>query len=115
MHRRDIRFALGRVVSSLRSVAERTARRANITPFTSLALTVLLFAEPAHAHAGHGALHTTAGQISVAVLGLGGLAVLAGVGRLYTDDAVTIRGASVGTVLGGTLLASAVLLVWPVV
>lgn len=67
------------------------------------------------AHPGHGALHTTGGRVSVALLTCCGLAVLVGVARLYASDAVGARGVGVGGVLGASLLAAAALLVWPVV
>ncbi|MEZ3115258.1 hypothetical protein RYH80_04895 [Halobaculum sp. MBLA0147] len=84
---------------------------------TALALVVVLqtAVAAASAHAGHGALHTTAGVVSVATLGLAGLAVCLGVARLYTTDALSVRGAGVGVSLGGLLLVSAALLVWPVI
>jgi hypothetical protein len=67
------------------------------------------------AHPGHGALHTTEGQVSVALLSIVGLGFLAGSGQLYAEGAVSRRGAALGGVLGGTVLAAAALLVWPVV
>lgn len=67
------------------------------------------------AHPGHGALHTLGGRVSVALLACCGLAILAGVTRLYANEAVGARGVGVGSVLGVGLLASAALLVWPVV
>lgn len=80
-----------------------------------LAVALVGLAGRVAAHPGHGALHTTGGRVSVALLTCCGLAVLGGVARLYASDAVGARGAGVGGVLGASLLASAALLVWPVV
>ena len=67
------------------------------------------------AHTRHGTVHTAEGWVSVALLGLAGVAVLAGVGRLYTTDAVSVWGATAGGTIGLVLLVAAGLLVWPVV
>lgn len=79
------------------------------------AATVAVWASRVVAHTGHGTVHTVGGWVSVALLGLAGAAVLSGVGRLYTTDAVSAWGASVGATIGLTLLVTAGLLVWPVV
>ncbi len=78
-------------------------------------VTAVVWASRAVAHTGHGAVHTVGGWASVALLGLAGAAVLSGVGRLYTTDAVSGWGAGVGATIGLALLVTAGLLVWPVV
>jgi hypothetical protein len=86
-----------------------------LTRCLGVAVAVGLFSGSAVAHAAHGGLHTLEGQLSVAVLGLAGVALLTGALQLYAEDAVSVRGAGIGATLGGSLLLSAALLVWPVV
>ncbi|ERH14079.1 MAG: hypothetical protein J07HB67_00041 [halophilic archaeon J07HB67] len=76
---------------------------------------VAAWASRAAAHTGHGTVHTVGGWGSVTLLGLAGVAVLWGVGRLYTSDAVSVVGAGVGATVGLACLVAAGLLVLPVV